>query len=472
MTDNAARMTESQATQFDVVVIGAGIVGCSIAWRLTGTNLKVALLEKGSDIANGATRANSGILHSGIHEEPDSEAFLMCRKGLAWYREWSARLDYPLQNKPTVILAHDTASLHKLEKLAEAHSETLQPQLLDQHETLSRWPFLGERICCSVVVNDSAQILPYDTCRAILENAISNGLIFMPDHTVSSVENTGDSWHLHTETGKITTRYVVLAAGAGSNELSLMFGLAESHQTLINGAYYMLARSAEPQFEEIFFTPPSETTKGLVLQQTIHGNLMLGPDAIPSEDLSDGKLAWDRYCKLWSDCQNIIPQLNRKEVIRTFTGERVNVGKGFQFDDYLTGKRLLRIDGIKSPGLTAAPAIAMKVEELLNRHLEMNVRNQLNDARACINTEIETHPPGELVCRCEKVFMSQIEEAIRRGANNIESLRWQTRAGMGDCQGSFCRPQLTTILKKCLDLPAAGIILKNKGSYLFTDDLK
>ncbi len=458
--------------KYDVVVIGAGIVGCSIAWRLARTNLKVALLEKGSDVANGATRANSGILHSGIHEEPGSETFHMCREGLAWYREWSIRLDYPLQNKPTVILAHDTISLQQLKNLADAHTETLQPQLPDQNETLSRWPFLAEKICGSLVVNYSAQILPYDTCRAILENAISNGLQFMPDHTLCAAEDTDDSWHLRTETSKITTKYVIIAAGTGSNGLSRLFGLAESRQTFISGAYYMLGRNAEPQIAEIFFTPPSEMTKGIVLQQTIHGNLMLGPDAIKSKDLSDDKLAWDRYCKLWNECQAIIPQLDRKEIIRTFTGERVNVGKGFQFDDYLAEKRLLRIDGIKSPGLTAAPAIALKAEKLLKQHVGINIRNQLNDSRTGITAMVETQHPGELICRCEKVFISQIREAIRRGANNIESLRWQTRAGMGDCQGSFCRPQLTSILKKLLDLPAAGIMQKNRGSYLFTDDLK
>ncbi len=359
---------------FDVVVIGAGIVGCSIAWRLARTNLKVALLEKGSDVANGATRANSGILHSGIHEESDGETFQMCREGLAWFREWSTRLDYPLQNKPTVILAHDTASLQQIKKLSEAHQKTLQSKLLDQNKTLSRWPFLSERICGSLVVNDSAQILPYDTCRAILENAVSNGLQFGPDCIVDCAEDIDGQWHLQTETGKIATKYVIIAAGSGSNDLSQKFGIAASRQTLISGAYYMLTRNAKPELAEIFFTPPSKTTKGIVLQQTIHGNLMLGPDAIVSGELSDDRLAWDRYCKLWNDCQTIIPQLNRKAIIRTFTGERVNVDKGFQFDDFLTEKRILRIDGIKSPGLTAAPAIALKTEKLLKRHLEMSVK--------------------------------------------------------------------------------------------------
>ncbi|MBU1105890.1 MAG: FAD-dependent oxidoreductase [Candidatus Riflebacteria bacterium] len=457
---------------YDVVVVGAGIVGCSIAWRLSRTNLRIALIEKGSDVANGATRANSGILHSGIHEEPDSEVFAMCQTGTDWYREWSSRLDFPLQNKATVILAHNKNSRQLLEKMAAAHAQTLQSEMLDQKATHARWPFLADSICGALVVENSAQILPYDACRAILENAVSNDLTFLPDCSINQAEDSEGKWVLTTTAGLISSRYVIIAAGAGSNEVSRFFALEASYQKLVSGAYYMLARNIQPELAEIFFTPPSETTKGIVLQQTIHGNLMLGPDAIASKDLTDEKLNWNRFCSLWNACQDIVPQLDRKEIIRTFTGERVNVGTGFQFDDHLAMKRVLRIDGVKSPGLTAAPAIAMKTEQMLKEYLNLPAKNSLVETRISIVGAVAEQHPGELVCRCEKVFMSQIAEAIRRGADNIETIRWQTRAGMGDCQGSFCRPRLTAILRKTLNLATSDVKHKNQGSQMFTGDLK
>lgn len=458
--------------EFDVVIIGAGIVGSMIAWRLSRTDLRVALLEKGSDIANGATRANSGILHSGIHEEPDSELFAMCRTGSTWYKEWSVKLDYPLQEKPSVILAHDTKSLLKLQQMQALHSETLKPQILDQRTLQKRWPFLAENIIAALVTESSAQISPYDTCRAILENAIANGLSYIPECDVARTENTADRWAIQTSSGRISSRYIVIAAGSGNNQVSQHFGLPASLQKLISGAYYMLSKTAAPAIQEIFFTPPSPTTKGILMQQTVHGNLMLGPDAIAVEDLSVEELNWSRFCTLWHNCRKVIPEIDRKEIIRTFTGERVNVGNGFQVEDYLAQNKVVRLDGIKSPGLTAAPAIAMQVEKLLSAHIKFSAKQDLKETRLSIARDVETVPPGQLVCRCEKVFISQIDEAIKRDATSIEAIRWQTRAGMGDCQGSFCRSGLIKILKNRLNLATSAIKQKNNDSQIFTGDLK
>ncbi|GEM_PF-2176631 len=459
-------------TDYDVVVIGAGIAGGAVAWRLARTGLRVALLEKGSDVANGATRANSGILHSGIHEEPDSDVYRMCREGLKWYRNWADRLDFPLVNKATVILADSTESLDKISHLQQLHRSNLAPHLLAPAELGIRWPFLTDKIAGALEVVDSAQISPYEACRAIVENAIANGLEFITDCDINGVEKHGNTWQLQTSNGCIKSGIVVIAAGAGSNGLSKKFGLPLSEQKMLSGAYFMMNKAAKPITDAIFFGPPGPETKGVLMQNTVYGNLMLGPDSIDARKLEDDQFNWQRICNLWQECQKLIPELDRKDIIRTFTGERVCVGKGFQLENHLDSHGIVRLDGIKSPGLTAAPAIADKVLQMLGKYLDVNEKAGLIEKRLSPANAATNQPTGQIVCRCEQVFARQIHEAIRRGASNIESLRWQTRAGMGDCQGSFCRPTLIKTLQSELKKETGEICLKNKNSPMFTGDLK
>lgn len=457
---------------FDVVIIGAGIIGTTIAWHLCRNNLKIGLLEKSSDVANGATRANSGILHSGIHEEQNSEMFSMCRYGLKWYKNWANKLDFPFAEKSTVVLANNSDSLAKLRQMADGHRTTLAPTNHSGPTIRNRWPFLTQKIVGALETKMSAQILPYETCRALLENSIDNGLAFHPNCEVSSATLNGETWRIETNNIEIRAKYVILAAGHGNNQVSAYFDLPSLAQKRISGAYFMLGKTAQPQIEEFIFSPPTAHSKGIVLQKTIHGNLMIGPDSIPVEELEDEQKNWERLCLLWNSCAEMIPTFDRKDIIRTFTGERINVQNEFQLENLLVDKSLIRIDGIKSPGLTVAPAIATKVEKMLSEIIPLVKKIATIDSRKSLEKAVKGKKPGEILCRCEKVFYHQISEAIARGANNIESLRWQTRAGMGGCQGSFCRPQLIATLKNELKLRTNEICLKNKGSEMFLGDLK
>lgn len=468
----SCRKVEISLQHFDLVIIGAGIIGCSVAWRLARTGLRVALLENGSDLANGATRANSGILHSGIHENPDTDVFQMCRQGLAWYKKWAAPLDFCLVSKPTLILAHSPDSLDRLKRLQQLHVNTLNPRLFAPDYLQNRYPFLAGTIKGALKAADSAQISPYETCRAIAENAIANGLKLFNDCDLISAERSEKKWHLLSTKGHFITDFVIIAAGSGSNSISSKLNLSENRQKLISGVYFMMNKSTRPETDAIFFGPPSPDTKGILLQNTVHGNLMLGPDSIDRQKLADDNFNWQRICSLWQDCLKLIPGLERRDIIRTFTGERVSVGKGFQLENHLKDLGIIRLDGIKSPGLTAAPAIADRVINMLARFIDVSEKEDLQEKRLSINSAVANMPAGEIICRCERVFASQIREAISRGADNIESLRWQTRAGMGDCQGSFCRPALIKTLKTELNLKANEIFLKNRNSPMFSGDLK
>jgi glycerol-3-phosphate dehydrogenase len=458
--------------EFDVAIFGAGIIGTLTAWELIRSGYRVVLIEKSSDVANGATRANSGIIHSGIHEEPDSENYHFCREGIKWYREWSQQLDFKFIPKSTVILAESSDSKKVVIAMAEKHRKTLKPEILHKDSIKKRWPFLNSDIKTALEVNSSAIISPYETCRAVLENAIINGLLFLPDCVTLQAEFNQQKWVLKTSRGSVKTKAIILAAGEGTNAISELFSLKPLDLKYVSGAYLMFSKTAHPEFSEIIFSPPSAGSKGIVLQRTVHNNLMTGPDSIDCAKLTTPEANWKRFNQLWNECGFYIPGLNRKEIIRTFTGIRVKGGKNFIFENLLANKNLIRIAGIQSPGLTAAPAIATKLTSMIKKKISVKATGNFKDSRDSIEKATERKDPGELICRCEKVFMNEIKEAIKRGANSIESLRWQTRAGMGDCQSSFCRPALIKALKKELDMKTNEVFQKNQESKIFDGDLK
>lgn len=468
---------------FDVTVIGGGIVGTSIAWRLARTALRVALIERSSDIAGGSTRANSGILHSGIHEKPESLMFRRCRLGLRWYREWAPKLDIPLVDRPSLIVAFTDEEQSRLGALAELHAPTLSPRLLGQAELPACEPHLSPQLRAGLLVPDSAQVSPYEACRALLENAVANGLIFKPEHEVRKAVRKPNSWLLEGDDWAIESGIVILATGAGAPDISRIFGLQPPLLSWVSGAYLMLDRRLAGTLKHIVFGPPQPHTKGFLVQETVHGNLLLGPDAVswpkPSISLDDETAVlsqWERLSTLWESATHLVPGLERRDVIRSFTGIRhMTPGEDFAITNLLAEAHLMTLHGIRSPGLTVAPALADEVMTALAANViisgRLAERTDLVERRASSENATAGFD-SPLVCRCEKVREATINEAWSRGATTIESVRWTTRAGMGRCQGSFCRPRVLTLLSRLSGRQPGEITLKGPGSNLVSGWLK
>lgn len=468
---------------FDITVVGGGIVGTSIAWRLSRTSLRVGLIEHNADIACGSTRANSGILHSGVHELPGSRMFQRCRTGLHWYRTWAPKLDIPLVDRPSLIISFTEEEQTQLGLLAERHASTLSPKLLSTAELQTREPHLPLHLRAGLLVPDSAQISPYEACRALLENAMENGLTFKPEHEIKKTFRRPGSWLLEGDGWAIESGIVILAAGAGAPELSRIFGLQTPSLSWVSGAYLMLDRRHAGLVKHIVFGPPQPHTKGFLVQETVHGNLLLGPDAItwpqPSASFENeaALLAqWERLSALWQSAIRIVPGLERRDVIRSFTGIRHTAqGEDFAMTDLLADAHLMALHGIRSPGLTAAPALADEVMTALAASLvpsgKLAERADIVEKRASPERATAGFD-SPLVCRCEKVREATIGEAWSRGATTIESVRWSTRAGMGRCQGSFCRPRVLSILSRLSGTQPGDVTLKGSGSNLVSGWLK
>lgn len=464
---------------YDVAILGAGIVGCSIAWKLCRTNKKILLIEKANDIANGATRANSGILHSGIHEDPNSKMYQRCRDGLQWFRKWCQPLDFPLIEKPTLITAQTHEQVIDLELLHKLHCNNIDCELINNDDDLrKRYSFLNTSIKSVLSVKDSAQICPYEATRAMLENAKTNGLDYLCNTSVISAKRIDENWHLAFANGDtVVTKKIILSAGKGMIELEKLFKLPELSTKLLSGAYYLLEKNTSDPITPIVFGPRNKKSKGLIVQETVHGNILIGPDSHDIANISDQASAEGEYKRLeniWERAQMIVPNINRKSILRVFTGKRVVCSDSFQIHNYLKEKNIISLNGIKSPGLTVSPVLAQEILDML-KIADSSIKNkeQTIDTRKSIKTisAISTENP-EIICRCEKVRLEEITEAIKRGATSIEDIRWFTRAGMGNCQGSFCRPKIIEILAKQTQQGIQSICQKNPGSEIVQGNLK
>ncbi len=465
--------------EYDVLIVGAGIVGTSVAWRLARTSLRVALVERADDVADGATRSNSGIVHSGIHEDPDSETFAWCRAGMAWYRQWAKPLGFPFKERPTLIVGRTDDELAVLRELADRHRATLAPEYLDgAAEARLREPGLAPDVRGALYVRDSAQILGYDAARAMLENAVANGLQWLPGTTVVSAVRHGGFWECDLIGRRLQARVVVLATGAGAPEAAAVFGLRPPEFRWVEGGYLLLDRRCTGMVQHIVFGPPRPGTKGFIIQETPHGNVLLGPDAVQirdtrtAETVAEGPIdaGFARFSRIWAEALTWFPHLERTDVIRAFSGIRHVVPAathptGFAIDDQLDSASVLALQGIKSPGLTAAPALADDAVTRCERVLgPIRERAQTSDDRIPIADAARSERDCGLVCRCEQIPAAHVVESLRRGARTIESIRWMTRAGMGRCQGAFCRPRVLSLIERETGLEPGQIMQRGPDS--------
>jgi glycerol-3-phosphate dehydrogenase len=253
----------------------------------------------------------------------------------------------------------------------------------------------------------------------------------------------------------------------------------------LSGQYYVLDKSEGKRVNSVIFCCPNKDGKGVLVSPTVHGNLIVGPDAF--EVFDSETVATDAVTlpALKPKAHRSVPGINFREIIHEYAGVRPNT----QFDEFYikeleTCPRFIALAGIKSPGLSAAPAIALDAIKLLKKAgLTMTKKVNYVDSRRVVrfrkmNDEqrralIARNPLyGRIICRCETVSEGQIVDAIHQiiGATTVDGVKRRTNAGMGRCQGGFCGPKVVEILQRELGLPATQICQEKTGGHLVAYD--
>ena len=447
----------------DICIIGAGIIGTTIARRLSRYKLNITLIEKADDVAMGATKANSAIVHGGYAESNSKLIGRLCYQGRKQFADLDKELNFGFEPIGSLVLTSSEDDLPKLKALEENGRKNglTDLKILTGDEIRAMEPSIHPDIRYGLYCEGAGICSPYGMAIAMAENAVHNGVELSLNEEILSIRKDEEGYILTTNKREIPAKYVINCAGIHSAEIAAM--VHEPHFSIRprSGEYILCNKDTGKLLNKVAFQMPSAMGKGILVTPTIHGNLLIGPDAINVEG-ADRSTHLDRLVNIFDQALLTTPDLDPKWFLRSFAGIRAVSST----DDFIIEESVspgfFHAAGIQSPGLTSSPAIADMMVELLEKAgcpLEEDpsydpIRKPLPhlDKRlspAEVKERLEASGPEQIICRCEQVPRAVIEEVLKREIpiNSVDALKRRTRASMGACQGGFCRPRFLKVVK-------------------------
>ena len=469
---------------FDVTIIGAGITGSLIAHKLSKYNLSVLLLEKNSDVAQGATCANSAMVHSGHDPKPGT---LKCKYNLLGNRMYPD-LCKELQVKYDPIGAFVVATSYEEEEtldnlIKQCIDRQIPYEVLTGDEARKEEPNLSDNVSKALSLPTTGVITPWLVSMAAVEEAMLNGCELKLNYLVTSISKKDDYFVINDE---IETKIVINCAGAHCDKIANMVTNSPYKVEAKKGEYYVLDHTGEQLVHHVIYPTPSSKGKGVLAIPTVHHNILIGPNSDFVED-ADNTSTGTGLDYVKKEINKTIKNIPFNKMIHTFAGNRPHIDLNdfyIQEDDNV--KNFIHVAGIESPGISAAPAIAKDVvenivlekikaeekENYIRRKPYINMSEMSFEEKASL---IESNPDfGKLICRCEKVSLGEIKDVINRkcGATTIKGVKMRCRPGMGRCQGGFCEPEVIKILQKELNKDIKDIKLDKQNSNVYMSKAK
>lgn len=457
---------------YDVIVIGAGVVGCATAMELTKYKLRVGVLEAGEDVCTGTSKANSAVVHAGFDAMPGS---LMARfnvEGSRMMPELCRRLDVPYKKNGALVLCFAEEDRPGLAELLERgrKNDVRGLRIVEGEELRALEPAVSPEAVAALHAPSSAIVCPFALTIAMAENAAANGAEFRFDTRVEMAEKDGEYWKITTDKGIFTAQVVINAAGVRGTELHNMVSPTKYTTVPRKGEYVLLDKKVGALVSHTIFQLPGKMGKGVLVTPTVHGNLLAGPTALDVEDADATDTTAKGLDAVLAAAKRSVPSLPMNRTITSFAGLRAHIDRAEH--DFIIGEAdgapgFLNAIGIESPGLSAAPAIGAFLAESAAYLVQADENRRYNGRREGIPCPremplgeraafVKENPAyGQIVCRCEGVTEGEIVEAIRRvpGARSLDGVKRRTRAGMGRCQGGFCSPRVLEILSRELGIP-------------------
>lgn len=480
---------------YDVIVIGGGVVGCAMLRELSRYDLKLLLLEKEADLAEGISKANSGVIHAGFNVPPGSLKAKTNVAGLKTIYQLAAELHVPHRKTGKLVIALTDGERPRLEELKAQGERNGSPDLEIVGENGIRAIEPLARGRWALYSPHTGIISPYEFTIALAECAFRNGARVLLEAPVETVGFGGGAFHLRTPKGAFSAVWVVNSAGLFADEVARLAGITDYQIFPYRGEY--LITDKDPGFKlrlPLYPVPPKDDPGlGIHITPTMEGNVLLGPSAEHVSDRRDTASTRSVMDKLKDEAARLMPELRRAPFIHSYAGIRpklVGPGGGEKFGDFVVKESAVRpgwinLVGIESPGLTSAPAIAEIVVGMIG------ARNNLRPRPAFI-PEMPGSPRfaflgdgeraervrgdadwGEMVCRCEHVTRAEVVAALRNpfGVRTMDAVKRRTRCGMGRCQGGFCTPRIVEIMQE-EGVPLEQITKRGGASRFFYGRIK
>lgn len=453
--------TATQNQTYDVVVIGAGIVGSAIARVLSGYRLSVALLDGRDDVGEGTSKANTAILHTGYDAKSGTLESRMVREGFHLLAQYAQQTGIPVEPLGAVLVAWDQEQRDALPALQEKAVQNgyHETQIIDADEVYRQLPHIGEGALGGLTVPDESIICTWTTNFALATDAVQRGTTLLLGRWVREIAVDDEFTVLHTSGGDVRTRWVVNSAGLGGDVIDRMLGFDRFHITPRRGELIVFDKQARALVNKILLPVPSAVGKGVLISPTVYGNVMLGPTAEDLQDRADTGTSENGFEFLQRKGRALMPDLLDEEVTATYAGLRA----ASDLPDYLIevdeAKRYVITAGIRSTGLTSGMAVAEYVDQLLTASgtLTLESRGDVpppphmpNIGEASLRPyqdvqRIAADPVyGHVVCFCERVTEGEIRDTFSAPIppSTLEGLRRRTRALNGRCQGFFCGAEI------------------------------
>ncbi len=468
---------------YDVVIIGAGVIGASIFRELTKYNLKIAVVEKENDVAMGATKANSAIIHAGYDPRVGSLMAKYNVKGNEMFESLCKELSVPFKRIGSLVLAFNNEELNLINTLFinGKNNGVKNLKILSRDEVLLLEPNISKDIIGALYAPTSGIVGPFEYTIALMENGYQNGgEVILESEVVSIIKN--NNFIIKTKDGKeIKSRYVVNAAGVYADKIHNMICKEKFKIVPRKGEYFVMDKSQGTIVNHTIFQCPSRLGKGILVTPTVHGNLLVGPNAVDLEDKESLSTTSEGLSYIRKASIKTTNKINFRESIRNFSGLRATS----DIDDFIIGedsqvRGFIDIAGIKSPGLSSAPAIAEDVVKiLLNSGLKLIKNDSFTGVRTNVrftdllssekNELIKKQPTyGRIICRCEEITEGEIIDAIKHsfGKITLDGVKRRCRPGMGRCQGGFCGPRVQEIIARELNIKMEEVVLEKNNSII------
>lgn len=475
---------------FDVAIIGAGVIGGMVARELTKYSLSVCLLEKENDVACGASKANSGIVHGGYDPEPNTLKARLNVIGVEKLFDTAKELNVPIKRNGSLVCAFSEKEDQTVKSLYErgVKNGVKGLKILSGDDVRKEEPNLSEDVTSALLVINAGIVCPYELTIAAVGNAMDNGAALRTNYEVTAIVKAKDGFIICSNDGRqITAKYLINCAGCYADKIAEFID-DKFFEIIPRAGEYMLLDKAEGKtVTHTIFQVPTKEGKGILVTPTVDGNLLTGPTALEVDSPENNETTLSGLDTVAVLAKKSVPNVNFRNVITSFSGVRSSEKNGdFIIEASEKVKNLIHVAAIDSPGLTSSVAIAEYTVDILKSigaELKENPNfngkrenphffKEMNDEQK--NEYIKSHPEyGKIVCRCETVSEGEIRDAIKRNppAHDIDGIKRRTRSGMGRCQGGFCSPFVIELLAEENKVPMETVTKKGKQSYMVTGKL-
>ncbi len=480
----------STPKNYDIIIIGAGVVGSLIALELSRYDISAAVLEKHLDVGQETSSRNSGVVHAGFNYTPDELRGKLCVKGNEMLHSLAESLgvEFDVIGKLTIAKdEEDVGTLHRLKEQGEANGV---PGLeIVSSETINKIEPAASGLA-ALYSPTSSIINPYQLTINAAETALYSGVNFFLNTQVTAIEKTQDGFRIKTSGSEFSSKVLINCAGLYADKICSMLGISEYTIYPCKGEYFILDRQKSGFIKTLLYPTPrkNEPGLGIHLTPTTRGNIMVGPSAEYCSLCNDYSCTRNILGTLVNEAASANGSITPGDFIRHFSGLRpkltppeVGGNADFVIEDRPDVTGLINLVGIESPGLTASPAIAHMILPMIETHLPLSkkgtwayqkpkpkkYRDMSEEERI---SAVEADPGyGEIVCRCEQVTRAELIAAWNNplGAKSLRSIKMRTGAMMGRCQSGFCLPKITNVLQQEFSLKPEDIMSNDSGTQMF-----